>query len=69
MTSMATGDGYCNLHRGYEFDMDLLKCLAADEVFIRGTEPIDSCDLHDFEGGIDYQDDFEKIDESIIEKY
>lgn len=42
---------------------------AADEVFIRGTEPIDSCDLHDFEGGIDYQDDFEKIDESIIEKY
>ncbi|MCK4755306.1 PBP1A family penicillin-binding protein [candidate division WOR-3 bacterium] len=42
---------------------------ATDEVFLSGTEPTDTCDLHSFEGGIDYQDDFEKIDESIIEKY
>ncbi len=39
------------------------------EVFIRGTEPSDSCDLHGFEGKFDYQDDFEKIDRSEINGY
>ena len=34
------------------------------EVFIAGTEPKDSCDLHGFKEKIDYQDDFEKIDNS-----
>jgi len=40
-----------------------------DVTFIKGTEPIDSCDLHTFEGKFDYQDDFEKIDPSQINGY
>jgi penicillin-binding protein 1A len=40
-----------------------------DEVFIRGTEPTDFCDLHRFEGRIHYDDDFEKIDPSELEGF
>lgn len=39
------------------------------EVFINGTEPRDSCDLHGFGGDVDYQDDFDKINPSEIEGY
>lgn len=40
---------------------------ARDEVFIIGTEPSDSCDLHSFGSNIDYQDDFDKINNSILQ--
>ncbi len=40
-----------------------------EEIFMRGSEPTDSCDLHGFEGTIDYEDDFETIDGSSTEGY
>ncbi len=40
-----------------------------DEVFVMGTEPRDSCNLHGFEGDVDYQDDFDKLEPSEIEEY
>lgn len=41
----------------------------SEEVFINGTEPKDSCDIHGFEGGFDYQDDFEKINDLDTDSY
>jgi len=41
----------------------------SEEVFIAGTEPQDSCDVHSFEGGFDYQDDFNKINDLDIDNY
>jgi 1A family penicillin-binding protein len=41
----------------------------SEEVFIRGTEPEDSCDVHSFEGGFDYEDDFEKFNREDINGY
>ncbi len=41
----------------------------SEEVFINGTEPKDSCDIHGFESGFDYQDDFEKINDLDTESY
>jgi penicillin-binding protein 1A len=40
-----------------------------EEVYIKGTEPEDSCDTHAFRERFEYQDDFERIDESAIEGY
>ncbi len=40
-----------------------------DQVYIEGSEPKDSCDTHVFSDRFDYSDDFQKIDESIIEGY
>lgn len=40
-----------------------------DQVYVEGTEPKESCDAHVFRDQFDYGDDFEKIDESIIEGY
>ncbi len=40
-----------------------------DEVFVRGTEPTEYCELHRFEGGIQYHDDFEEIDPSDLEEF
>lgn len=42
---------------------------AIEEVFVRGTEPTDSCDIHRFEGRIHYHDDFEEIDPSELEGF
>jgi penicillin-binding protein 1A len=40
-----------------------------EEVYIAGTEPADSCDTHVFRDRFEYQEDFERIDESAIEGY
>jgi penicillin-binding protein 1A len=40
-----------------------------DEVFIRGTEPTEYCEMHRFESGIQYHDDFEEIDPSELEEF
>jgi penicillin-binding protein 1A len=40
-----------------------------EEVFVAGTAPRDSCDLHGFDTHIDYQNDFDKIDPSVLEGY
>jgi penicillin-binding protein 1A len=40
-----------------------------DEVFVRGTEPTDKCEVHRFESGVRYHDDFEDIDPSDLEEF
>ncbi len=40
-----------------------------DQVYAEGTEPKESCDAHVFRDRFDYGEDFQKIDESIIEGY
>ena len=40
-----------------------------EEVYVAGTEPADSCDTHVFRDRFEYQEDFERIDESAIEGY
>jgi penicillin-binding protein 1A len=40
-----------------------------EEVFIAGTAPRDSCDLHGFGTEIDYHNEFDKIDPSVLEGY
>jgi penicillin-binding protein 1A len=40
-----------------------------DQVYVEGSEPKDSCDTHVFRDRFDYEEDFQKIDESIIEGY
>ena len=40
-----------------------------DQVYVEGSEPKDSCDTHVFKDRFDYGEDFQKIDESIIEGY
>lgn len=40
-----------------------------DEVFIQGTEPKDSCDLHSFIDKIGQPEDFEKLDRSALQGY
>jgi penicillin-binding protein 1A len=40
-----------------------------EQVYIGGTEPTDSCDTHIFRERFEYQEDFERIDESAIEGY
>jgi penicillin-binding protein 1A len=40
-----------------------------EEVYVAGTEPTDSCDIHMFKERFEYQEDFERIDKSAIEGY
>jgi penicillin-binding protein 1A len=40
-----------------------------EQVYIEGTQPSDSCDVHVFREKFEYQEDFERIDESAIEGY
>lgn len=40
-----------------------------EEVYVKGTEPSDSCDMHIFRERFEYQDDFERINESAIDGY
>jgi penicillin-binding protein 1A len=40
-----------------------------EEVYISGSEPTDSCDIHVFRERFEYQDDFERINESAIDGY
>jgi membrane carboxypeptidase/penicillin-binding protein len=40
-----------------------------EEYYIAGTEPEDSCETHVFRERFEFQDDFERIDESAIEGY
>jgi len=40
-----------------------------EEVYVKGTEPSDSCDAHIFRERFEYQDDFERINESAIDGY
>lgn len=40
-----------------------------EEYYVDGTQPSDSCDTHIFRERFEYQDDFERIDESSIEGY
>lgn len=40
-----------------------------DEVFLAGSEPTQTCDLHSFGTGIGVDDEFEKIDRSALDGY
>jgi len=40
-----------------------------EQIYVTGTEPKDSCDVHMFRERFQYQEDFERIDESAIEGY
>jgi membrane carboxypeptidase/penicillin-binding protein len=39
------------------------------EYYVEGTQPSDSCNTHIFRERFEYQDDFERINESSIEGY
>jgi penicillin-binding protein 1A len=40
-----------------------------DQIYIEGTEPTEFCDTHVFRERFQYEEEFEKIDESIIDGY
>ena len=40
-----------------------------DQVYIEGTEPTEFCDTHLFRERFEYEEEFEKIDESVIDGY
>jgi len=40
-----------------------------DQVYIEGSEPTEFCDTHLFRERFEYEEEFEKIDESVIEGY
>ena len=42
---------------------------SVEEYYVAGTEPEDSCETHVFRERFEFQDDFERIDESAIEGY